>query len=242
MKELKISLCLTNYNRSKLIYEAVSSVLFDKRVDEIVISDDCSDDTIYNSMVRHFKEHPKVHIYRNEKNIDCYKNKAKALELAENEWCILFDSDNIIDKYYIDRIENLVETGINNKTAYMPSFAKPHFDFTSLSGVNISKSNIAGLINSDKCQTMLNAMNYFVNRHEWLKCFNPTFDPVTSDSIYQNCRWLMDGNTIYVVPDLHYYHRVNNHGQEEGSHYSSNVRRTPEGLHESILNKLKELR
>ncbi len=236
-----ISICLTNYNRSKLLFESVANVLMDDRVNEVVISDDCSRDSIYQSVVWYFKEHPKVKIYRNESNIDCYRNKAKALSLASNDWCILFDSDNILDKSYIDKVETLISAGLSNKTAYMPSFARPHFDFTSVAGVNISKANIAGLIRSDKVQTMLNAMNYFVNRHEWLKVFDDSIDPVTSDSIHQNYRWLDAGNTIYVVPDLSYHHRVNNHGAEEPSHYAQKVRQTPKGFHEDILNKLKQM-
>lgn len=241
---ISISLCITNYNRSKLLFEGISNILYDQRVSEVVISDDCSRPEIYNSVVWYFKEHPKVKIYRNDVNLDCYHNKAQALRLATNDWCILFDSDNTIDRIYIDKIENLVMSGLTEKTVYTPSFAKPHFDFTPFAGINISKLNIAGLITGlqgDRVQTMLNAMNYFVNRHEYLRIFDASIKPVTSDSIYQNCRWLEAGNSIYVVPDLTYYHRVNNHGAEEGSHYASNVRKTPNGLHESILNRLKSL-
>lgn len=236
-----ISVCLTNYNRSKLLFDAVANVLYDNRVSEIVISDDCSRDEVFSSVVWYFKEHPKVKIYRNEKNIDCYHNKARSLELASNDWCCVWDSDNIFTKDYIDRIENLIVAGLNNKMAYAPSFAKPHFNFEQFAGVSISRSNIAGLIHHDKIQTMLNAMNYFVNRHEYLKVFDPTINPVTSDSIYQNCRWLEAGNFIYIVPDLSYQHRVDNHEGEEPSHYGVNVRKTPSGLHKSIINRLKQL-
>ena len=239
---VKISICLTNFNRSKLLFESVSNVLLDNRVGEVIISDDCSRDEVFNSVVWYFKEFPKVKIHRNETNLDCYRNKAKALELATNDWCILFDSDNVMDKSYLDRIENLVIGGVSDKTIYTPSFARPHFDFSSVAGVNISRSNVAGLAHSDKVTTMLNAANYFVNRHEYLKVFNPDIDPVTSDSIYMMSRWLESGNSIYVVPDLSYQHRVNNHGAEEGSHYGSNVRRTPSGFHDSIITKLKQMK
>lgn len=239
---ISISVCLTNFNRSKLLFEAVSGILNDPRVNEIVISDDCSKDEIYNTVVWYFKDFPHVHIYRNERNIDCYRNKAESLRHAENDWCLLWDSDNIFDKSYIDRIENLIVGGVSDKTIYTPSFARPHFDFTSVAGVNISKSNIAGLVHSDKVTTMLNAANYFVNRHEYLKLFNPEIDPVTSDSIYMAYRWLEAGNSIYVVPGLSYQHRVNNHGNEEGSHYGANVRRTPQDLHNTIINNLKRMK
>lgn len=240
-----ISICLTSYNRSELIFEAVSRVLLDHRVSEIVISDDCSRDEVFQSMVWRFKEHPKVLIYRNEQNIDCYRNKARALELANNDWCCLWDSDNVFGVDYIDRLENLITTGLNDRTIYTPSFARPHFDFTSVAGISISRSSIAGLMNgvqADKVGTMLNAANYFVNRHEYLKLFTPEIDPVTSDSIFMAHRWIEAGNSIYVVPDLTYQHRVNNHGSEEGSHYGQNIRRTPQGFHDNIITKLKRLK
>lgn len=241
----KFSLCLTNYNRSELLFEGIRSILQDNRVNEIVISDDHSKDEIYQSVVWYFKDFPKVKIYRNDHNLDCYQNKAQSLKLATNDWCILFDSDNVIDKSYIDRIENIMIAGVNPTTIYTPSFARPHFDFTGVAGVNISRSNIAGLMNgvqSDKVGTMLNAANYFVNRHEYLKLFTPEVDPVTSDSIFMASRWIEAGNSIYVVPDLSYQHRVNNHGAEEGSHYGANVRRTPQGFHDNIVTRLKRMK
>lgn len=237
-----ISVCLTNFNRSKLLFDAIANVLFDDRVTEIIISDDCSRDEVFSSVVWYFKEHTKVKIYKNPVNIDCYHNKAKSIELATNQWCCLWDSDNIFGKDYIDRLENLIVAGLNDKTAYAPSFAKPHFNFEQFAGVNINKSNIAGLINHDKIQTMLNAMNYFVNRDEFLRVFDPTIKPVTSDSIYHNSRWLEMGNSIYIVPGLQYEHRVNNHEGEEPSHYGQNVRKTPQGLHDSILSRLKSMK
>jgi len=117
MKDLKISVCLTNYNRSNLLFEAVANIVMDERVDEVVISDDCSDEKIYQTVLWQFKDFPKVKIYRNESNIDCYRNKARSLELAVNDWCCLWDSDNIFDKSYIDRIESLVEAGLSDRTA-----------------------------------------------------------------------------------------------------------------------------
>lgn len=242
MEDFKITVCLTNYNRSRLLFEAVTNVLYDERVNEIVISDDHSKDEIYSSVVWYFKEHPKVKIFRNETNIDCYRNKARSLELATNDWCCLWDSDNIFDRTYIDRIENIAIAGLNDTTIYTPSFARPHFDFTSVAGVNINRSNIAGLIQSDKVQTMLNAANFFVNRHKYLSVFNPDIDPVTSDSIYMAYRWIESVGSIYVVPDLTYRHRVNDHGAEEGSHYAANVRRTKQDFHKGILDSLKQMR
>lgn len=231
---MNISVCFTHWNRAEMLYEAVSPFLQDPRVSEIVISDDASNLELYNTIHWQYASIDKVKIYRNEINLDCYHNKAKAIELAKNEWVAILDSDNIFNKEYIDRLENLVVAGLNEKTVYQAEWAKPHFDFRHIAGVNLNRGNIANYIHDDRTKTMLNAMNYFVNREEYLKVFDAEMNPVTSDSIYQNYRWLDAGNSIYIVPGLQYEHRVHSL-----SHYQNNCRKTPNGLHESIIEKLK---
>lgn len=234
-----ISICLTNFNREQLLYESIEQVIDDPRISEIVISDDCSEYGLYERVVDHYKAYPKVKIYRNEKNLDCYLNKHKAVSLATNEWVILFDSDNVLTIDYLDKLEY---ENVDEGVLFQPSFAKPNFDFTSFEDLRIAKNNVHRYMMMHQFQTMLNANNNFFNRKEWLKVFDSTVDPVTSDSIYQNYRWLEAGNSIYVVPGLHYEHRVSKHGKEEGSHYVKNNRRTAKGFHESIVNKLKAIR
>lgn len=232
-----ISLCLTTYNRTELLYESFASILEDERVSEVIIVDDWSHELIYNAILSKFKNVDKVKVFRNEKNLDCYKNKQKSISLASNEWVIIADSDNVFKKDYIDRIESLFTAGLNTKTLYQPSFAKPHFNFTLYEGLVIDKHNVVNNINDAMFQTMLNAMNYFVNRDEYLKVWDGSVDPVTSDSIFQNYNWLKAGNNIYVVPGLEYEHRIHN-----DSHYKINVRRTPHGFNNDILNKLKAMK
>lgn len=241
-----ISVCLTNFNREQLLYESIEQILDDERISEIVISDDVSEYGLYTRVVDHYKAYTKVKIYRNEKNLDCYLNKHKAVSLATNEWVLLIDSDNVFSKEFIDRLfkekEDCYGSEWYEKVIYQPSFAKPHFDFTAFEDVSIWKDNVHLYMLMHQFQTLLNANNNFFHRETWLKIFDTTLDPVTSDSIYQNYRWLEAGNSIYVVPGLTYEHRVSNHGKEEGSHYVQKNRKTPKGFHESIVNKLKAMR
>lgn len=232
-----ISLCLTTYNRADLLLESFQHVVNDDRISEIIIVDDASTNH-YDGYVLGLADRfsPKVKSFVNKQNLDCYKNKREAISKASNEWVIIFDSDNIITKSYIDRIESLMVAGLNPKTVYQPSFAKPHFNFTKYEGMIIDKYNIGKYIGEPTFETMLNAMNYFVNRDEFLKVWDGSVDPVTSDSIFQNYNWLKAGNKIYVVSELHYEHRV--HDQ---SHYRNNVRRTPNGFHKDIVNRIKAL-
>jgi glycosyltransferase involved in cell wall biosynthesis len=232
-----ITLCLTNYNRTDLLFESFAQVINDDRISEIVIVDDHSDMECFNRVFEYTRSIPKVKLFRNEKNLDCYRNKRESVDRAANEWVIVFDSDNIMTKSYIDRVENLFVAGLNKKTIYQPSFAKPHFNFTRHEGLLVDQTNVGKRLTDDTFGTMLNAMNYFVSREEYLRVWDGSIDPVTSDSIFHNYNWLKAGNSIYVVPGLEYEHRVHN-----GSHYQNNVRRTPQGFHESIIQKLKELK
>lgn len=231
-----ISLCIPTYNRTDLLYESFRQVINDDRISEIVIVDDASPEEVYNTIVWQTKAIPKVKLYRNDENLDCFKNKKRAVELAMNEWVILFDSDNVITSEYLDIITSNNHLW-ESKRIFQPSFARPHFNFSEYSG-NVYLSG--RLVDSQTFFTMLNAMNFFVNRDEFLRVWetrDKNIDPVTSDSIYFNYLWLNAGNSIYVVPGLEYEHRVHS-----GSHYQNNRQRTPKGFHESIIQKLKDLK
>jgi glycosyltransferase involved in cell wall biosynthesis len=231
-----ISLCLTTYNRTDLLFESFRQVIDDDRISEIVIVDDHSPIEVFNKIYDHTKGIPKVKLYRNEKNLDCYRNKREAVSKATNEWVIIFDSDNIMTKGYVNTLFTTTYTW-DDRCIWQPSFARPHFNFTKYENKFFNKSSIIRYANDGTIQTMLNAMNYFVNRDEYLRVWDGSVDPVTSDSIFQNYNWLKAGHSIYVVPGLEYEHRVHN-----GSHYQNNVKRTPRGFHDSIIQKLKELR
>lgn len=228
-----ITLAITNYNRTELLYESYRQLINDDRITEIVISDDHSNDEVYNTILWQSKAIPKVKIYRNETNLDCYRNKRQAVKHATNEWVIIGDSDNIFTPEYVDRLFTK-EWEID--TLWQPSFARPHFNFKAYMGHYISKRNVSGYMDNDTFKTMLNAMNYFVNRDEFLRVWDGSVDPVTSDSIFQNYNWLKAGNSIYVCPGLEYNHRIH-----EGSHYQNNRTRTPNGFHKSIEDKIKQL-
>jgi glycosyltransferase involved in cell wall biosynthesis len=235
---MKYSICIPTYNRTDLLYQSFAQVLNDDRIDEVVIVDDCSSSDVWNAICIHFGtvvKSPKVKLFRNETNLDCYRNKREAISKASNEWCILLDSDNVIDTSYLDAIDNngyhLVDWNI-----FQPSFAKPHFDFREFEGMWISSENVFSMMDNPKFQTMLNAMNFCIRKEDYLAVWDGSIDPVTSDSIYFNYKWLEMGGFIYVVPGMHYEHRVHN-----GSHYQNNVKRTPKGFHESIVEKIKAL-
>lgn len=232
----RISLAIPSYNRSRMTIESFIDIYDDERIDEIVIVDDASDLEVYAELQNliHGFDGKKIKLFRNKTNRDCYVNKATAISYTNNTRSILLDSDNRLDKQYLDRIFSYQW---DDNTIYTPDFAYPNFDFRPYSNLLITKENVHEHVEKPMFETMLNAANYFVNKDEYIKVWDEETDPVTSDSIYLVSRWLAAGNKIQVVSGLQYFHRVHS-----GSHYQNERHRTPDGFHESILATLKSMR
>lgn len=238
--ERKISICIPTFNRPELTISSFIEVYGDERISEIIIVDDASEIHNYDRLKKITDNLPKVKLYRNEENLDCYRNKAKAISYADNRNCILFDSDNTLDKQYIDKVFDVINWG--DYVAMLPSFAAPHFNYTKYEGLTITRQNVNHNAADPTFTTMLNTANCFVDRDFYLKCFDHSIDPHTADSIYMNYRMLDAGGSIYVVPGLTYIHRIDDHKGEQGGHYNMNVHKTPPGFHDSIVQKLKDMR
>lgn len=240
MDNRKISIAIPTWNRVDVLIESFSKVISDERIENIHIQDDASDIEIYNKVksiidVLNKTHGNKITYSRNLTNVDCHRNKYHSVLGAKSEWVILLDSDNIIDTDYLDRLYEIKNW--DSDTIYTPEYAKPNFDFRAYSGIILTKQNISNHIDKPLLETCLNASNYFINKIEWVRCWNSDVNPVTSDSIFVCMNWLLAGNKINVVSGLRYYHRV-----WSQSHYQTQNHRTPTGFHESILNTLRNLK
>jgi len=219
---LKISLCITTYNRNAYLFKSFEQVINDERISEIVIVDDCSDLDIYKAIEERCKYMPKVKLFRNQKNLSVYDNKREAIRYAENEYCIIFDSDNVISPAYIDKLYS-IEWKPN--TILAPDFAQPVFDYRHFAGITFNKINIARYAFKAQFDCFMNTMNYFVNRANYLAIWQPKKDIKGADSIYMNYLWLMAGNEILCVKGLHYFHRVHDYDRNEhGSNFNKHAK------------------
>lgn len=233
-----LTLALTTYNRDTLTVNAFTRVLEDPRIDEIVIVDDSSTEVYFRSLERLVYGLDKVKLFQNEKNLGCYHNKRRSVELSSNDWVILFDSDNILKSDYLDALFNSpLFPGWDFSPNYLiaPSFAKPHFDYTGFSGKFIDQENVKHYINQKNFDCLINTCNYVVNRVEYLRVWEDIEEPWTADTLFMNYNWLKAGNSIYVVPGMQYDHLVHS-----DSHYKLNVHKTGNFFNE-IMEKLKEL-
>lgn len=226
----KISLCLTNYNRYELLLKSFEKVLNDDRISEIIISDDCSDWEIWDKLVEYYVKIEKIFLLRsNSINIGMSRNKTQSIRYSDNPWCIIFDSDNIIDFNYIDQLYKIPHW--NEDTIYSPSGALPNFDYSKYSGQEITKDNAKEFIGQREFDCLMNTCNYFVHRDTYLKTY--IYDPTIkqSDTIWHNYNHLKNGGKIQVVPEMTYSHLVH-----EGSGWLENAQ-------ENIVkaNEIKEL-
>lgn len=236
-QSIRISICVPTWNRTDLVIRAIEQVIDDPRVGEIIILDDDSNWQYYAMVCEKLAaldKNEKVFLWRNEFNLDCYKNKAEVLRMATNEWCILLDSDNVIDTSYIDAIYALPEW--HSAYFYAPEFAKPHFDYRMFSGQTINHKNVHSHCGTKEFDCLINTANYFVNRDVYLYLFNPDIDPHAADTIYMNSRLFDYGGSLYVVPCMQYFHDVH-----PGSHYKANNHKS-NGLFEELKKKLEDMR
>lgn len=204
-----ISLCITTYNRYDLLLESFDKVIGDPRISEIVIVDDNSKPEICNLLSEtlsgaNYADRVTFHI--NQENIGMSRNKVRAVELATNRWCIILDSDNIIDTSYLDAITD--EMLIDPTTIYCPEYAKPQFDYRKYAGQTINSDNAGKIMEKPMGECLFNTCNYLVNRDEYLLVYEYNPDMKGTDTIWFNYLWLKEGNYFHVVPGMQYYHRV----------------------------------
>ena len=230
-----VSLAIPTFQREDLLFESFANVYDDPRISEIIIVDDASDLELFNRVKEKCDKLSKVRLFRNIFNIDCYRNKHRAFSFINNEYGILLDSDNVITKEYLDAIYAIPEW--NAKTILQPVFAKPAFDFRQYSGLTLTKENVAHYVDTN-LMTSLNAMNFFINRDEYLKVWDGSVDAGSSDSIYFSLCWLKAGNSILMTPNLHYDHRIH---EDKSNHYSQNSHKYVE-FHNQVMKEIKELK
>jgi glycosyltransferase involved in cell wall biosynthesis len=206
---MKLTLAITVFNRYDLLLESLSQVIDDPRIDEILICDDHSKDEYWNKIKELPLLSPKIKVVRQLENRGMQENKSHAIGFSKHDWVIILDSDNKIDKSYLDAIPNELFAD----TIYMPDFAKPQFSFKKYSGLIFNKSNIKNFINDPPLSVLLNCCNYLVNKNEYLSVYkkDPSIDGADTVNMAKN--WLAAGKNFFVVPDMEYDHRVHKESQ-----------------------------
>lgn len=236
-----ITVAIPYYNSRKYLEQAVELLLESDFVSEIVVHDDCSADEIYS-------HHTKIKVYRNEKNLGAFKNKYLAVSKSSNEWVYLLDSDNYFFENSLDVVKSI---SVQRGRYYSPSqlhLVDDGLD-SNLDG-KIVKYDF-GIIDSVKAKSLLasgigefewliNTGNFFIHRDDYIDAMKDIFEDDSypyfeADAIVFCYNWLKKGNTIEVVDNLWYNHRL------RGNSYSHSVgNRNADSLtyHKNLISQL----
>jgi hypothetical protein len=229
----KISICIPQYGRPDMVMETLAYPLSDERINEIILCDDCSPIEEYHKLIENTKALKKVRVVKNVKNWHNQNNKKNCISFSKNEWAIILDNDNVIDKDFIDKLFNIENWDKN--TIYHPAFASPHFSYRQFNNQTITRENKIKYVDIPIVITLFNTNNYFVNRDEYLRVYQYDSSVRGADGIYFAYNWLKAGNEIKIVENLQYFHRVHP-GSEFLHERDSNMK-----LIFYWLNKIKEL-
>ena len=220
-----ITVAIPYYNNEKYLEKTISLPLQSDFVSEIIIHDDCSNNEI-------IADHPKVKVYRNERNLGAFKNKYLAVSKSTNEWVYLLDSDNYFFENSLDIVKSIKP---QRGTYYSPSqlhLVDDGLD-SSLDGRiikydfgTVDRSKASRILNAGngEFEWFINTGNFFVNREDYLDAMRNIFEDSSypyfeADAIVFSYNWLKIGNKIDVVKDLWYNHttRSNSYSHSVGN-------------------------
>jgi glycosyltransferase involved in cell wall biosynthesis len=226
-----ITICIPTFNRHEMVVRSFIEVIDEPIITEIIIVDDCSDLDKFEKLnfeILKLKS-SKIRIFRNEENKGAFLNKLESVKKSKNDWIILIDSDNILNKDYIRSIPDILD----NRCFYLPSQAicdSGLLDYRIFSGIIIEKNKFKdmSLSSDDRSNCLLNTGNYLVNKKIYLQSIELESDiksPSALDVFYQIylCFKNIDGFYMNVVPNMNYTHTLHkSEGEENGSYYVMN--------------------
>lgn len=202
---MKLTLAITVYNRWEMLLESFANVIDDDRIDEILIMDDCSDEEYWKKIKDLPAYNPKIKVVRQLQNRGMSVNKRDAIFNSKNEWVIIFDSDNVIGKDYLDA---LWKSNTDKFIIKCPDFAAPLFDYRKFSGKYFSSVTASKSISDPMFNCLMNTCNYVVHRDTYLKVWQENMAMKGSDTIWFNYLWLKEGFSFKIVEGMKYQHRV----------------------------------
>lgn len=236
-----ITVAIPFYNSQDYLGKALELLLDSDFVSEIIIHDDCSEHQTYS-------DHPKVKIYRNDTNLGAFKNKYLAVSKSLNEWVYLLDSDN----YFFDNSLEVVKNIKPQRGRYYSPSQLHLLDDGLDSSLNgkVVKYDF-GVVDANKAKSLLqsgigefewliNTGNFFINRDDYIESMKDVFnDPnypyFEADAIVFCYNWLKKGNTIEVVDDLWYNHRLRSNSY---SHSVGNKNADSLNYHKNLITQL----
>jgi glycosyltransferase involved in cell wall biosynthesis len=183
----------------------IKSIYNIPEIDEIIVSDDCSDDY---KLLQPFK-FPKLKYRTNETNLGAFLNKLEAVKASEQKYSAVLDSDNHFDRNYFKAFINAESWFPEGDVIFCPErIYRPYtsqilWEFEANTMIDFKKWKE---LPNDFKMLFGNVGNYIVP--ETFK--NIDWDTKTNyksfESLYTATKWLKEGNRMFIVPGMYYFH------------------------------------
>ncbi len=112
MGHIRLSVCIPTYNFGEFIGDTLESIVTQATDEvEIIIVDGASTDNTEQVVDQIKKRFPKLTYHRREKNLGVDRDLAKAVELAQGDYCWLMSSDDVLKPGAIARILHELKLG-----------------------------------------------------------------------------------------------------------------------------------
>lgn len=169
-----ISVGIPTFNSSKYLESCIKSVISKKTVGEVLISDDCSNESEFKNIkeiVKQFGQQKNIRLIRNEKNIGAYENKLKLIENSFHDFIYILDSDNLSGQNLDTIVENLFKNNdLNESYLIQPNIMYQFWKYPKFAKLfcKLNKKYIVKFYESDKVlkskdiktSLLLNSGNY----------------------------------------------------------------------------------
>ncbi|MGX7233590.1 glycosyltransferase family 2 protein [Enterococcus italicus] len=127
-----VSIILPCYNSEETIKEAIESVLNQTYLNwELIIIDDCSEDTSYN-VIKNYLMIDTIIYFKNKKNLGVSESRNIGIKKSSGEYIAFLDSDDIWDKCKLEKQIRFMKT--NNLLLTFTSMKYINYDGNSLAG------------------------------------------------------------------------------------------------------------
>jgi glycosyltransferase involved in cell wall biosynthesis len=231
---MSFGILITTYRESLRpgLLERALEIASDRRVDEVVISDDASEDLVatYDRVQRLGPElRAKLKFVTQPENLGVFGNKLSALRAAQSDWVQSLDSDNCLSSTYLDRLFPFLG---DPDRVLCPTFARPEFDYRERAGESVTLTNFPEFLRCRWFGCFMNTGNQCCHRETMLAVLKDlpalrhdryihdyfaetelsdldhrrVYD--SADSLLFNKLWLESGRRLYLGPGLEYDHAI----------------------------------
>jgi glycosyltransferase involved in cell wall biosynthesis len=211
------------------IMECLKAAQDNPHVDEIIVVNDGTPDWAY--LACELAPIQKLRFVQNPARLHVFGNKLESVWQATSDWCLMCDSDNIMDRNYYDILAE--QQPWEDDCWYCASKANPTFDYRKFIGT-WDRQTILDIVARDASMywCFVNTGNQFIHRKTFLDIFGkyrgkrfdleqPDYFKAENrqdekwflaygaqDSFFFMKEWLVAGNRVKCVDGLEYDHRI----------------------------------